>query len=74
MLADEQFLTLRTGNGHVRLVDAEVRFAAPGMEGLMTRLAYQRLFAKAAFDHGRSPLLPNPDGAVKPQTQPYEPI
>jgi hypothetical protein len=41
---------------HVRLVDADVRFAAVGVKGLATAFAEQGFFAEAAFHHGR--LLP----------------
>src|SRR5262249_59260383 len=49
VLADQQFLTLRAGNGHIGLIDAEVRLAALRVEGLVTGFAHQGLFAKAAF-------------------------
>src|SRR5438132_5162783 len=50
-LANQCRLTLRTGDGHVGLVDADVGRAAARPERLSAGLAVKRLFAKAAFDH-----------------------
>src|SRR5438105_1783741 len=50
-LANQCRLTLRTGDGHVGLVDANVSRAAARPERLSAGLAVKRLFAKAALDH-----------------------
>src|SRR5262245_27397615 len=47
--ADERLLAAGTGDGHVRLIDGDVCFAALRPKQLTAGLADQRLFTEAAF-------------------------
>src|SRR5262245_58528664 len=54
-LADQDFLTFRTGDFHIGLIDTNVRLTPPRMKRLATRFADERLFTKTALDHGLLP-------------------
>jgi hypothetical protein len=49
---DQHLLAFRTGDFRVGLIDTGVRFAAARADGMTTCLADERLFAKAALEHG----------------------
>src|SRR6266404_7678737 len=70
-LANQKLLAFRTGDRHVRLVNADVGFTPARVKRPATGLANERLFAKAAFHHDRKflcyrkpPQSPTPHGGL----------
>jgi hypothetical protein len=55
--AGQRFVALGTDHSGIGLIDTQMTGILPGLKGLATSFADERLFAKAALDHDFTPKI-----------------